>query len=509
MSDKNFSRRSVVGSLAGFGALSTVGTRAVRAQPTEKDRPDRYERQGAQGDSLDAPAYFRHLLDTTGGRAGVRRYERTGATEALVTPALRRELDEGRETVDLQIQTTGRRSPIQSRGPLRRELNGWRPTATEIKRLGEYGEVGRTPEVASTKVPVAGVAVDDLAEIADLPFVLQLNHDPEVEGARGSETTSEVTASSTPTADDIRSSDHANFDAVSASTDVKLGGFVGGYTDGGPKVYSQNWAETVGIDTGLAGDYSNAGGWRDSLGTGYVSHGTKVLNTAAYFLKPFTTASDPMVPFRVHNPDKSKLTKASDFSATVDAAIINDVAASVCSLIITQNISACPSTVCAELDSYASAGYTMSVACGSQSKYSSVDDPASSYFTVGIGAYEGEEQDGFNRQNPSQHVSVDYFNQYTGLPYCPWCHNYVSDTKFCPDVYAHGEFSPTYNTSARLQNTSMAAPIVAAGSAVELSANPGDSYQTRLERYHGMSQYPIYPDEASVLGEAFCTPDLV
>lgn len=75
MSDRNFSRRSVVGSLAGFGALSMAGTRAVRAQPTEKDRPDRYGRQGVQGDSLEAPAYSRHRLDTVGGRTSVRMNE--------------------------------------------------------------------------------------------------------------------------------------------------------------------------------------------------------------------------------------------------------------------------------------------------------------------------------------------------------------------------------------------------------------------------------------------------
>lgn len=499
MSDKNFSRRSVVGSLAGFGALSIVGTRAVRAQPTEKDRPDRYGRQGAQGNSLEAPTYFQHLLDTAGGRAGVQRYEQTGATEALVTPALGREVKQGRETVDLQIQTTGRRSPIRSRGPLRRELNGWRPTAAEVKRLGEYGEVGRTPKVASTKIPVAGVAVDDLSEIADLPFVLQLNHDPEIEGVRNPQMTSEIKTSSTPTADDVRSSDHANFDAVSASTDVKLGGFIGGYTNGGPEVYSQNWAETVGIDTELAKNYSNDDDWRGDTVSIYVSHGTKVLNTAAYFLRPFTSISNPVVPLRVYNGEGD--VRASAFGAAVDYAITNDISASVCSLIITNNVGACTSAVCAELESYAAAGYTMAVACGSENKAGSVDDPASSYFTVGVGAYGRNKHDGFSRYDDSQSATVD-------LRFCPWCADFGGYDHFCPSVYGPGEFTPTYSTGGSLTATSMAAPVVAAGSAVDMSTHPGDTYTTRLQRYHGMNEYPIYDESISKLGDALWAPDV-
>jgi hypothetical protein len=208
-----------------------------------------------------------------------------------------------------------------------------------------------------------------------------------------------------------------------------------------------------------------------------------------------------MVPFRVHNPDKGTFTKASDFSAAVDAAITNDVAASVCSLVITNNISDCPSTVCAELDSYASAGYTMSVACGSESTSGSVDDPASSYFTVGVGAYKGRTQDGFSRYRFSQRATVD-------LRSCIWCGGSGGLDHFCPSVYGPGKFTPTYNTDGSLSATSMAAPVVAAGSAVDMSTHPNDGYVTRLQRYHSMNEYPIYDESASILGDAFWAPDV-
>jgi Subtilase family. len=354
-------------------------------------------------------------------------------------------------------------------------------------------------------VPVADVAVDDLTEIADLPFVLQLNHDPEIEGVRRTDVTSEVTASSTPTADDLRSSDHNNFDAVSASTDVKLGGFIGGYSDSGPAYYGENWAETVGIDTGTAKDFTDTEGWRGSQGT---DHGTGVLNTAAYFLKPFATSDSQLVPLRVFNSEKQGDVYASVVGNAIDHAIVNDVAVGVCSLIITHNVSACPSTVCAELDSYASAGYTMAVASGSEDPNGSVDDPASSYFTVGVGAYEGRKQDGFDRYENSQYTYVDYYNSYYDFPECAWCNEDGPYKKFCPDVYAHGAFSPTYNTSATIGATSMAAPIVSAGSAIDLSNNAGNSYETRLQRYQEMNQHPVYPNKCSRLGEVFYAPDI-
>jgi hypothetical protein len=151
----------------------------------------------------------------------------------------------------------------------------------------------------------------------------------------------------------------------------------------------------------------------------------------------------------------------------------------------------------------------MAVASGSENDSTSVDDPAGSYFTVGVGAYEGEQQDGFNRQDVSQYATVDYYDTVLDVSFCSWCSEHGPNSKFCPDVYAHGKFSPTYNTSKTLENTSMAAPIVSAGSAVRFSVNSGDSHQTKLQRYEGMNQYPIYPDGASLLGEAFYAPDLI
>jgi len=245
-------------------------------------------------------------------------------------------------------------------------------------------------------------------------------------------------------------------------------------------------------------DFTDTEGWRGDQGT---DHGTQVLNTAAYFLKPFATHSDQLVPLRVYNNREQDTVYASIVGNAIDYAITNDIAAGVCSLIITHDVSTCTTAVCAELDSYAAAGYTMAVASGSEDDDTSVDDPASSYFTVGVGAYGDSEQDGFTRYTSSQSATVD-------LRYCPWCADFGGYDHFCPSVYDPGEFTPTYNTGVSLSATSMAAPVVAAGSAVDISTHPGDAYTTRLQRYHGMNEYQIYDESTSVLGDAFWAPDV-
>lgn len=514
MSDRETSRRRVVGSLLGVGSLTVLGSRSARAQPTEKGRPNRYGESGTRGSSFRDPAYLNHLLDMGSARERVRTYERTGRTEALITPALQRaaaSTDDG--TVDVTVQTTGRHARVRTSGQFGRRLFGWQPTPAEVRRLGEYGDVGATMSVASTTVAVSNVAVEDLSELVDLPFVLEVGHDPEIAGVNGAtrETSATVTTSSTPTADDLRTSAHSDFESVSQSLDVKVGGFIGGYEpDGAETAYSENWAQKIGIDSGLAEDFTGSGSWKLPDSYAYADHGTNVLNTVAYMLKPFTQRSDHFVPLRVWDSEAedTRFVQASDFSNAVDYALRNDIAAGVCSLVINSNVSYCPSAVCAELESYATAGYTMAVASGSQDDPTSVDGPASSYFTVSVGAYNDKSNDGYSRYEDSQSCNVSYYSDAANRAYCTWCHDYWGDSKFCPDVYSCGDFySP--NDMNKLKATSMAAPVVAAAGALDVSANPADSHYNRLSRYHDMNTHPVYPNDKSKLGDVLYTPTLV
>ncbi|MEZ3115878.1 S8 family serine peptidase [Halobaculum sp. MBLA0147] len=513
MSDRETSRRRIVGSLLGVGSLTVLGSRSARAQPTEKGRPNRYGESGTRGSSFRDPAYLNHLLDMGSARERVRTYERTGRTEALITPALQRaaaSTDDG--TVDVTVQTTGRRARVRTSGQFGRRLFGWQPTPAEVRRLGEYGDVGATMSVASTAVAVSNVAVEDLSELVDLPFVLEVGHDPEIAGVNGAtrETSATVTTSSTPTADDLRTSAHSDFESVSQLLDVKVGGFVAGYEpDGVATAYGKNWAQEVGIDTDLAKDFSGAGGWRVSDDLTHADHGSDVLNTAAYMLKPFAQRNDHMVPIRIWDTsaDGTDDPQASDFSNAVDYALKNDIAAGVCSLVVTGNVSYCPSSVCAELESYATAGYTMAVASGTQNNDTNVDYPAGSYFTVGVGAYNGASNDGFGRDEKSQYCTVSYYSDAASRAYCPWCHDYGGDAKFCPDIYSCGDFSAP--DGGGLGGTSMAAPVVGAAGGLDVSSNPADSHYNRLSRYHDMNTHPVYPSDTSKLGGALYTPTLV
>jgi hypothetical protein len=501
--------------IGGFGTLSIVGGRNVQGQPEQKERPNTYDKRGTQGTSFEDPAYFRHVADLPSARGRLRRYERTGETASLLTPHLHQKIQTmGLETVDIQVQTTGRRNRIVSNGPYGRQLFGWQPTPNETKRLGEFGTVRETPNVASTNVGVSDVSTDDLAEIADLPFVLEIGADPTVSGRNSthslkqSEATSSVstTSSTLPWVGDIEGSAHSAFDSVSHSldSDLRVGFFIGKYDKtGGASRYDTNWGKKVGINSDLAKDFTDSGGWQG----GENSHSTDVLNTTARFLTNYNPTGDPLVPLRVWEEGTENI-RASNFSNAIDYALTNDIAVSVTAVLITDNVSYCPSTVCSELESYTDAGYAMVVASGNQGdEKDGVDDPSQSYHTIGVGGYSGSCSGGKEHETSSQYDEVMYHD--SGLTYCSWCYDGGRTSKFTPDVHSCYSFYPTSNKDNELlYGTSFSAPVVAAGTAVHASANGAVYYSDHLQKYHQMNNHNVCPSSPSQLGQVLHMPDI-
>lgn len=515
-------RRNILKKVGGIGTLSMIGG-VVRAQPTEKELPDTYDKHGTQGSSFEDPAFFSHIIDQSAGIGRVRQYERTGNPDALMTPHLREQLTDGEpETVDVQIQTSGQKNVIRSNGPFDRKLHGWQPKPGEVEQLSSYGSVGKTPDVASTNVGMTGVSVDDLPEIADLPFVMEIGINPSIQGRNGSNPTGSdggparnITTSSTrPSLPEIKGSGHSDFDSISHTLDsnLKIGFFIAGYDSSGSNTYYEtNWGTQVGLDSNLAKDFTNSGGWEGESG-----HATDVLNTTAKVISDHSSTDDHLVPLRTYN--ESENVKASEFANAVDYAIKNDIAASVTTLIITNNIKTCPSTVCAELESYASAGYLMTVASGNEEDDydDAVDDPSQSFQTLGVGGYGSSCSGGYEHYldtssdlpSGSQYGEIEYHN--SGLTYCSYCYDGGRTSKFTPDIYSCYEFYPTDSKdNYKLKGTSFAAPIVAAGAAIDASANPGISHGQRVEKYHNMNNYNVCTSTQAPLGQVLHAPDLV
>lgn len=508
MSDEdklNYRRRGVLKSAGALGAVGVLGSRVAQGQPTDKQLPNTYSQHGTDGDSFRDPAYFRHIADLSAARRLVRQYERSGKRSALLTPHLREQLEKSnQERVDITVTTTGRRARYTSNGSFGRTLHGWQPAPGEVEQLRSYGTVRYVPEVASTKVGLSSVQVDDVAEIADLGFVLEIGHDPEV---RLRETNSQLSTTATPpSADDLRSSSHSDFDGVSHSLDsgLKIGCFNLGYAygDGGHATeWSKNWAESQGIDTGLAKDFTGAGSWKSSDAT----HGTNVMDATAFMLDGKTTSSSHHVPLRVY--DTSEDIKASEWRNAIEYAVKNDIPASVTALETAANEPYCTSTLCEELDSYTSAGYAMTVATGNDDESSEVCHPATSYHAIGVGGYFGSCSGGYSYDQNSNYGSIDYYADNYDTAYCKWCHTDWGDYGFQPNVYSAYEYDT--DASVTIAGTSYASPIVGAGTAIHASANGPISYYDHVRKYHEMSNYTVCPSESSQQGDVLNVPNLV
>lgn len=494
-------RRTVLQTVGAFGTIGTVGSRIVSGQPTEKETPDSYDQHGTQGNSFSDPAYFRHISDLGSANRRINQYERSGNWELLLTHSLRKKISESNEDqINITVTTTGQRSKFSTNGPFERTLYGWTPAPGEIKRLSQFGEVIQIPDVASTKVGISNVAIDDLSKLADLPFVLEIGHDPEIQPANTSLTT---TSSSQYHIDDLKTSSHSEFDTVSQSvtSDIRIGYFHMGYEygDGGQTTpYTKNWAEKQGIDKNLAKSFMSDCSWKDGR-----PHGMMVADTTAYMLSRLIEGGSTHVPLKVD--DYSQTVTASVWRDALDYALKNDIPVGVTSHETAENEPYCTSTLCEELDSYTSAGYAMTVATGNDSSSTEVCHPATSYHAISVGGYSDQCSGGYERDSNSNYAEIEYYNDTYDTPYCSWCHNDWGDYKFQPDVYSSYSFETDGDN---ISGTSVSSPVVASGTAVHAAAYGPTDYYDHIRKYHNMSNQAVCPSGASKKGGVLHAPDL-
>lgn len=492
--------------LRGLGAAFALGATSgeALAKPDEKQTPKPYGAKGPQGPTFESDAYFTHISELPSVKEQLGEYEKTGEPHHLQTADLMRQLDgaSGR-TIDITVSTCGERSEIRSRGQFGRLLHGWRPAEEEVAELAKYGDVIFAPEVVSTKVGLANVPVDDLSKIAALDFVLEIGYDakvkPQSQDLNASSTGVETSSTDYPTADDLKTWEHYSFDSETfdLTSFTQVGVFGSGYTS--ETDWGKRWAADIGIDTGKAKDFVN-NDWRDG-----GKHGTTVTDTATYMLKDGDLHSDLMVPLKVYDPSNDDI-YASDWRAALDYAVTNDIPIGSSSVETHHNVSTCPSTLCAELESYANAGYMTTCATGNDALETEVCHPASSYYNIAVGGYHGSCSGGYSRAGDSNHGQILYYDSNFNTTYCSWCKAAAGDWAFRPDVYGSYKFYTDDGT--RIGGTSFAAPAVAAGGAVHHSVHGDTDYTTHRSKYTGMDYYDVCPSEASELGNVLHVSDL-
>lgn len=505
--DNNASRRRYIKGIGAFTSLSFVGVGSASANPSEKQIPKPYKKHGQQGASVKSSVYLKHVSELQSLRKRLKAYESTDNSNHIFTTDLKRQLRSSpTENIDITVSTCGERSEIISRGQYGRPLHGWQPKEREIERLKTFGDVEFIPEIISTKIGLSDVAVDALEKIASLDFVLEIGFDPELQLPDGAN--SDVSSSgSTPSADDLKTANHSDFESVSYTISTLNQVAIIGTGYNGDTDWRKNWAKSIGdanvewngIDTSKAKDFINSN-WKKGH-----PHGTNCADTVAYMLKEKDPHSDFIVPLKVYDPDTGNA-NASATRQAIEYALTNDIPVSSMSVETTNDVGYCTSTLCEELQSYTSAGYAVACATGNDSKESEVCHPATSYYTIGVGGYSGSCSGGYSRANESNYANVLYDDTDSSYEYCSWCHDASGTSGFQPNVYSCYSFKT--DDGVTKSGTSFAAPVVAAGSSLHYAEHGNISYDKHLSKYNNMNNKTVCPDSASKLGNVLYVPYL-
>lgn len=465
-----------------------------------KSLPALYHERGAQSGSPTSDVFLTHVSELPSVKRRLSSDGRRRHVGHVVSAQLRRTLQrDPSKTVDLTVETTGERTSVTTRSQFGREIHGWRPTADEIAELSEFGDVTYVPEVISTKVGVGGVKVSDVEKIATLEFVLGVGHDPDLEPIADGDIGVSVQAEARPTADELKSSSHMGFDAAvyDLTPLTQIGIIGGGYT--GVTDWSQPWAASIGIDTAKARDFIG-----DDWTTG-TKHGTNVADTAAYMLKDGSHHPNLFVPLQVYEPDYG-LVKGSVMRSAIEYALLHDIAVVNISVETAEYESHCPSTVCAELHAYTTAGYLAVVASGNDSRKRKVCHPATSHFSITTGGYSGQCVGGYYRHGRSNYGRINYVDAESNTVSCPWCYESAGVAEFQPNVYACYTF--TTDAGETIGGTSFAAPLVAAAGAIRHAVHGSDGFAEKLSDFTGMDDKVVCESDASHRGRVLHVPAL-
>lgn len=488
-----------IGSIA--SAVPLLGSAVSARGPFDVKVPEPYDQVGSEPGDPTSPVFHRHPLELDTLKRQAERAESDSAPKRKYHPVLSRKLADGFAdgTSNLLVTTVGERAQIRSKGSYKREINGWTAKAAEIERLSEFGEVAFAPKFASTKVNLHGVTRDEVADLAELPFVLEVNYDPEFsDDDAGTEThaNDDVGIESHETKNVLREPGYLRFDMVEDDYNIPLGMKIGiidrGYEGDGGR-FSTAWAEEVGIDEFRAEDFADD--WDDPES----DHGDNVANTAAFFTQP-QGHSNLFVPLRRDSDEASAGIRAAiEYAEEWDMEVINmsfgwdpeDEDGG------WEPEGTCPSILCDLLDSYTDAGYIPVASTGNEGYTTKVNHPGTDYFSVSVGMAHGnchvDDDEVFQRRYNSNYGTIMYEDPFEGVTYCHYCNNEGSVTQFMPDVYGYSPFGVDGGRES-VGGTSNAAPQVAAAALI-LQSNDVFDLGEAHEIFRGMDLFGICPTD--------------
>lgn len=356
----------------------------------------------------------------------------------ILNPRLRQILSEYNKTeLDLAITTRGTQTNSKSKGTYKRDINGWKPTSSEIETLATFGTITNVSSIGSTQVILREVKQQDLPEIASLEFVLEMNWEPKneniVEKNVFDETVPQDFPEDAPTKDEVRQHDYIRYDTpdidIDISSDIRIGILDSGYWD--DTRFTKHWAGEIGIDENLATSFGTSDDWDEPS----ASHGTIMADTIAYMIGENNGHSNLFVPIHVRQT-------IDDLRDAITYAYNNDIDVLNMSFKYGTKQEICPSWFCNRLSAYGYFGYIPCTSAGTSSGSPNigVSFPGGEWVSVGMGiAREDCDSFGDYRAHSEQNHDDITFAENNDV-YCTPCFGESDQLNedFTPDAYGHG-----------------------------------------------------------------------
>jgi len=482
------------GSLMALGGISRASADNSGPEKPIDEGPEPYPQTGSIPGDLSSDVYFIAPTEFPLLVSKVEQYNEEKDTDNILHPALKRQLENhDSKEINLTICTIGERIETTSNGTPQRDLFGFRCTSEEVSELAKYGDVVSNPQVTTTELSLHNVNVDKLEEIANLPFVLEINYEPKI--------TFDLEETGNPEKsfvdlDSLRGPDYHGYSEIDGDWEVaenlKIGYIDNGYKGDGHGPFSESYAEKYGFVNGSEADKFHTG-WDDPDSWGdnpKFYHGDATMDLAAYMLGEQNvpdSVEPPMVPFYVYGDEVSVIKEA------INHAIFNNIPVLSASWQTEDWNSTCPSIFCSNLFAYFLFGGLFITSTGNEGHAYQVDYPGGGYLSIGVGAADDEEiKYGYDyERDPDSNYGKIRFHE------CSQCFQVFDDAKFSPNVYGYGAVE---GDDYDYEETSAATAQVSISALIMKSV--GDlKYKDVVAIFDSMDRHKIYPDGAASAGQ--------
>ena len=482
------------GSLLALGGISRVFAESSGPEKPIDEGPEPYSQTGSISGDPSSNVYFTAPTEFPLLVSKVEQYNENRDPDFILHPAMQRQLEKhDSEEINLLVRTIGERIETTSNGTPERNFFGFRCTSDEVSELAKYGEVVSTPQFATTKLSLHNVNVDKLEEIANLPFVLEVNYEPTLtldpKGPDQVGTSVHI--------DDLRKENYHRYSEIDGDWEIsnahKIGYIDSGYRGEGHGPFEDSYAEQYGfVNESLANDFHSGWDDPDPFNSG-LYHGDASMDLGAYMLGRQNvpdSVESPMVPLYVYDNsiECTIIRDAIRFAMKENIPVISASWG-------TENVDYnCPSIFCDLLLSYNQCGGIFVSSAGNDDNTHQVDYPGGEYLSIGVGAVNDEKTRygyDYERASYSNYGEIN-------LHQCTECYKEFDDKSFSPNVYGYG---PVRDDNWDVYRGTSSATAQVGITALMMKCVQNSTHKDVVAIFDSMDRYKIFPDDAAQTGQ--------